>query len=182
MQMKAYAIYNRCNKPSCHCRSGERHGPYWYGFAYVLDPKTGHRTKRVKFKYWGLRQPSDREVLEEWRKYEARESAAREAREAAAREAAAREAAAREAAARESERKKAAGGERFTYTRMSRAVALRVLGLDEGCTRAEVKRAARALTLKHHPDQFDRASAAVRERKTAILKAVNAAADYLGRR
>jgi uncharacterized protein DUF6788 len=37
------AVYRKCGKPTCHCASGEKHGPVWY-----LSQHEGGRT-RMRF-------------------------------------------------------------------------------------------------------------------------------------
>jgi len=34
------AVYRRCGKPTCHCATGEKHGPAWY-----LSQREAGRTK-----------------------------------------------------------------------------------------------------------------------------------------
>ena len=61
---------------------------------------------------------------------------------------------------------------------MNKEKALDILGLQEPITDEKIKSAYRKLSLKHHPDMFDKASKEVREYHEERMKDINAARDY----
>jgi len=165
--MEAREHFVRCKKPLCSvCADAPAHGPYWYGFAW-------HEGKKVKFAYFGKERPTQKEILAAWERYLERLKGPK----AKAKAKAGTKSGSKGPKAK-AEPKAEPVDDRFVYGRMSRAVALRILGLEPGYSRSQMRAARRELSLRFHPD---RAPASKRAAYDMIMRAVNAAADYLGR-
>lgn len=151
--------YTRCHNERCsNCANGgEGHGPYWYGYTSI-DGKT-------KKKYFGKKRPTQADGQE---KFTAKGGAKSKERT-------------KEPPRTERERTYTRPDEpRFAWAqKMSMTAALRIMGLEPGYTKTALKTAYRALVQQYHPDKAR--TAEKKAEYTEILKAINAANEYLQR-